>query len=84
MYKRSTEEGAAHTERGRGKLFIGKGSAAKCRTKGNKSCFEAATVTCEENPEHPQGHGATLTVVNQEASHQPQKTLDKTLGLAGL
>lgn len=41
-------------------------------------------VTCEENSQNPQGHGATLTAVNQEASHQPQKTLDKVLGLAGM
>lgn len=84
MYKRSTEEGAAHTERGCGELLIGKGSAEKCRTKGNKLCFEVVIVTCEENPQNPQGHGATLTVVNQEASHQPQKTPDKGFGLAGM
>lgn len=69
MYKRSTEEAAAHTERGRGEPFIGKGSAEKCRTKGNKSCFEAVIVTCEENPQNPQRHGAALTLVNQEDSH---------------
>lgn len=83
MYKRSMKEGAAHTERGCEELFIEKGSAAKCRTKGNKSCFEAVIVTCEENPQSPQGHGATLTVVDQEASHQSQRTLDKAFGLAG-
>jgi len=53
MYKRSTEEGAAHTERGYGELFNGKGSTAKCRTKGNKSCFEAVIVICEESPQNP-------------------------------
>lgn len=84
MYKSSREEGAAHTERGHEELSTGKESAANCRTQGNKSCFEAVMATCEENPQKLQGHGATLTVVKQEASHQPLKMLDKALGLAGV
>lgn len=84
MYKRCREEGAAHTERGHEELSTGKESAAKCRPQRKKLSFEAVIVTCEENPQNLQGHGATLTVVKQEASHQPLKTLDKALGQAGV
>lgn len=68
------EDGDVYTKTGHGELFIGKGSAVKHRTKRNKSCFEPLIVTCEESPPNPQGHGAALTVVNQEASHQSQNT----------
>lgn len=34
----------------------------------------AEGVTCQENTK---GHSATLIVVNQEVSHQPQRALDK-------
>lgn len=85
MYKSSRQEGAAHTKTGHEELSTGKESAANCRTQEKKkSCFEAVIVTCEGNPQKLQGHGATLTVVKQEASHQPLKTLDKALGLTGV
>lgn len=60
MYKRCREEGAAHTERGHEELSTGKESAAKCRPQRKKLSFEAVIVTCEENPQNLQGHGATL------------------------
>lgn len=84
MYKSNREEGAAHTERGHEELSTGKESASNCRTQGNKSCCEAVMATCEENTQKLQEHGAALTVVRQEASHQPLKMLAKALGLAGV
>lgn len=60
IYKSSREEGAAHTEGGHEELSAGKENAAKFRTQGNKSCFEAVIVTCGENPQDLQVHGATL------------------------
>lgn len=84
MYKSSRQEGAAHTERGHEELSTGKESAANCRTQENKSCFEAVIATYEGNPQKLQGHCACVTVLKQEASHQPLKTLDKALGLTGV